>query len=724
MKTSQKVVVIAGFFFLMMLGMLAQAQEDDVTPIDFGDQVEGTLTEENFQAVYEFEADAGTAVTITLESIDFDAYLQLIGTDAETVVAEDDDSAGRLNSQIIYTIPEGGAYGIIATSLRAHSSDGEFVATGDFTLTLDGEAGELVEQPEATPEAEMTDAPEMTAEPDDEDSTLVVGNELSYGDTVEGELTDSMPEVDYTFSAAEGDRVVITLTSNDFDAYLILFDAAGEVIIFDDDGAGNFNSQISAFEIPADGEYTIRASSFGQSNAFAPEVGAFELTLTLEDSAIVEGDDPEGDDPDEDTTEIDLEYGEEIRDQLSQSVPEAEYDFIGAEGDLIIITLTSDDLDTYLFLLDADGEEIRVDDDSAGNLNSQIGPFEIPADGVYTVVVSSFGQVADGTPEFGAFSLDIAQVEAQQITIDEPITGEINADTGSTLAAYTVDVDAGETVAFILETNNFSVFMSVQSAEGDFDQQTFGGSDILGPLTPAGDSRYTLVVNTFDSFIVADYTLTVQTVIPQALTRNEPIEADFSESPLLYYTFDAEVNDTISVMVMSEGRVDTIASVNTSDGVELAFDDDSGSGFDPEINDLVLDQTGAYAVVIRPYIEGDQGEITLLVEDTGTGSIDDDSQIVRISDKQFQGVVTFEGVAGERVLLSAEVITKGNSNPVIRVTQGETVIASNPVGQVERLLLEFTVPEDGNVQVFLEDFEIGSAVVEFSLERLEGEDDE
>jgi hypothetical protein len=107
------------------------------------------------------------------------------------------------------------------------------------------------------------------------------------------------------------------------------------------------------------------------------------------------------------------------------------------------------------------------------------------------------------------------------------------------------------------------------------------------------------------------------------------------------------------------------------------------------------------------------------VNNNAIPSLDDSfTQVVRLSDKQGVGTVVFEGVAGETVLLSARVLTPTTSEPRVEVSQGGDILAANSIGQVSRLLMEFTVPDDGTVEVTVSDFDAESLIVEFSVERM------
>jgi hypothetical protein len=131
-----------------------------------------------------------------------------------------------------------------------------------------------------------------------------------------------------------------------------------------------------------------------------------------------------------------------------------------------------------------------------------------------------------------------------------------------------------------------------------------------------------------------------------------------------------------------------------------------------------LYEDGTYTVLVRPYILGDNGDITLSIEGQGMMDLDQAAQVIRISDKNPEGVVAFEGVAGERVLLSARVLVNSSAEPRIEIWQGDRLLASNSIGMVERLAIEFIVPEDGSVRVTLVSDYYSAAIIEFSIERL------
>ncbi|MBM3501061.1 MAG: caspase family protein, partial [Armatimonadetes bacterium] len=127
---------------------------------------------------------------------------------------------------------------------------------------------------------------------------------MEPGNTYEGELTDNDPTLDdgthyqlIRFQGRAGDEMTATLSSEDFDPYLILALGNGDLSGLerltenDDADTATVNSQIT-FPLPADGIYTLVVNSYEE------DTGAYELhleTAAPDYSRFSAGDtDPEG----------------------------------------------------------------------------------------------------------------------------------------------------------------------------------------------------------------------------------------------------------------------------------------------------------------------------------------------------------------------------------------------------------------------------------------------
>ena len=681
---------------LALGGMILQAQED-AEPISIGDEIEGALNESTPFGYYTFEGGSGATVSITMTSSDFDAYLVLLDANEE-VIAEDDDSAGRLNPTLTVSLPDNGTYTIIATSLRAYRSEGEFAATGDYILTLI--SGGNVVPPTTT---------------DD--------NEIAYGDTIQGVLGET--PVDFTFSASAGDVINVYLTSDDFDTYISILDSNEDELIRNDDLAIDTNSGIEGFTIPSTGSYVLRVNSFGGVVGINPGEGEFELSLSTGSAPVaMMTPTPTPAAPPPTTTPTpppppvssEMEYGDVVESRLNTSA--AQYTFEGSAGDIITITLTSNDFDTYLLLYDEDGNEIQRDDDSAGDLNSRIGPFELGSDGTYTIEASSFSYTSYGETTTGNFVLRLTTATVEEISLDDAISGTLDMQTN--VMVYRFAAAAGDVITLNFETESYSVYARLTGAGDDTAQQTYGGSGILGPIIVAEDTNYLVTVGAYDTYDAYDFSFSVATTTPLAIEYDTPATGNFDEAPVQIFTFEGLAGEIVNVAVNSDSFVDTQITLNAPSSGFLMGDDDSGAGYDPELLNVILPEDGTYALMVQPYITGDNGEFTVTVINGGLLNITEEPQIVRISDKQYNGVVVFDGTAGETVLISARVLVGDvYSDLYMTISQDGTTLANTSIGDVDRLIVEVTIPEDGTVQVSIEDYYYSGAIIELSIFNVE-----
>jgi hypothetical protein len=187
-----------------------------------------------------------------MRSTAFDSYLALgrIEDGSFNALESDDDTGGGDDAQVSYRISRDGEYAIRANSLFSN-------VTGAYTIRL-----ETGEAPPPVP---------------------VTTQNIRYGQTVNGELATSDPQMDddshfdlWKFTGRQGEKIVVTMRSGAFDTYLALGRMEqGEFsqIESNDDGGGGTDSKIE-FTLEADGEYVIRANSL-----FEKGLGAYSLHL-------------------------------------------------------------------------------------------------------------------------------------------------------------------------------------------------------------------------------------------------------------------------------------------------------------------------------------------------------------------------------------------------------------------------------------------------------------
>jgi serine protease Do len=184
----------------------------------------------------------------------------------------------------------------------------------------------------------------------------------------------------YTFQGRAGERVVIEMTSQEIDPFLILLSPSGRDLAQDDDGGSGQNARIVAV-LPSTGTYTLIANS-----AEAGEQGIYSLrgmtnngnvaasTETLSGNLIAR---------------LEGVLGPGAAVLPSDGSLYRESAFQGSAGQSVKITLRSPDFDTYLVVIGPDGKILAQNNDiSANDTNSSL-QMELPRTGTYRIIINS-----------------------------------------------------------------------------------------------------------------------------------------------------------------------------------------------------------------------------------------------------------------------------------------------------------------------------------------------
>lgn len=182
----------------------------------------------------------------------------------------------------------------------------------------------------------------------------------------------------HIFEGAAGQRISIAMLSNQIDPYLLLYGPNQEYLGENDDSGNSRNARLEV-TLPTDGTYFIFANSYGAS-----EQGSYELSVSslgnssngylLSERGTLNNQD----------------------DRLTDNSLYDEYLFSGQQGQDITITLTSQDFDAYLLLIDDQGNKIAENDDSAQNDSNSTIRIKLPYTGRYRVIVNAYDQTGQG----------------------------------------------------------------------------------------------------------------------------------------------------------------------------------------------------------------------------------------------------------------------------------------------------------------------------------------
>ena len=361
---------------------------------------------------------------------------------------------------------------------------------------------------------------------------------LTPGRLVPGELAQTDQEFAdgshyrvFPFQGHAGDTVTAQLTSDDFDANLILTDAHGNHLAEDDDGGGDCNARLT-YVLPATGSYRLYANSSARA-----ELGAFKIELER-------GNDGE---PADSTCRGFgrvrglLQIGETISDSLTADDPMLANDSTYFHrwilpviaGRPITVDLSSTDFDPYLML--ARGRErVTGNDDGGPGCDARLVFTPEDARPVRVVVNTSSRpihqtgrytlHVSDGRSTVDS-SADCLGLPMHRIRAGEEQRGTLSAAdflmTQDTTYAqvWALDGRAGDTVTVDLRSNAFDAFLMM--AGPGFPkllQDDDGGGSCNARLTVAlpRTGSYQLLVNTVEPRATGPFRLAVKPGTPPA----------------------------------------------------------------------------------------------------------------------------------------------------------------------------------------------------------------
>ena len=318
-----------------------------------GELVSAMLTVEGAIASVEPQSGiAGTQHVITVEGLNADET-------ASVDVTFDDES--------VYTTEiTADAEGIANFELSTEDSD----PIGDYTITVLRESGNQPTTVLTLIEVEADTLPETT-EDTSTDEPIVSAN----AEVIEGTLSGDVEAIE--FEGEEGQYVIISVKSDDFDTLAAVYDRDYYEIAYNDDSVGELNSRIGPLLLPYTGEYTLEVS---QSYYGEDSITDGDFTVSIEFVSIAT-----------------LEFDEEIAFALNSETSALYYELSAEAGDSFNITLDSNrSIDTVMQVLSPDGYEFAFDDDSGAGFDAEFNNLIFDTRGTYILVVSSFSEDVSG----------------------------------------------------------------------------------------------------------------------------------------------------------------------------------------------------------------------------------------------------------------------------------------------------------------------------------------
>lgn len=524
---------------------------------------------------------------------------------------------------------------------------------GVYVVNLRDGTGNVLQSGTITIEAPTSNTPNLP--------NLILG-------TVEGRLDSSRASDEYALNGTAGQIITLTMRSTDFDAFLVLYDAAGLQLRYSDNSLPPTDAQILTFELPATGTYRVSATSrnAAESNGAQRVDGAYRLTLAVarpaNDGVLTNGD---------------LVVGE-----LSVVQQSAQYEFTGIAGDIVTIDLRSDAFDPAVGLFTTGGDRLMTDDDGGGGLNARISRFSLPSDGTYLIIVDGFrGMTGERTIQ-GKYTVSLSietagggapvvqatstpqPSTAQSTSVPQVPTGNVldfgqtalgELTTESQVGRYTFFGTAGDVITIQLDSENFDPKFRLLDADGvvlvEDDDSGEGLNALVTDFTlprdgeyvlevdgfrgPAGDRQllggFSVLVNRTDQAAQAAPTVAPTTapdatpeptavveatsapVVPSggAIVSGSPVTGELTENTqIAAYTFNGSAGDTVTIELNSDD-FDPLVRLIGSDGAVVGEDDDGGGGVQARLSDIVLPATGTYTILVDSFRGVDPNRLVL-----------------------------------------------------------------------------------------------------------------
>ena len=586
-----------------------------------GGPIFGELTETDtvyemrgsFADFYEFDANEGDELDIQLMG-DFDTYLYLEWPNGE--YSSNDDGGEGTNSWIQTVAPMTGTYRVVATSFGAG-------VTGSYELHILVNGDYYGAGGSTTPE---------------------------QGGVFEGELTEDDPINEWrgTFSdvyevALEaGHDIVIDLESDDFDTYLYVYSPSGNEYANDDGGVGT-NSQV-AFTSDESGVYRIEATSYGQG-----AVGAYRVSVYVDGELLGTGGGTTDPQPEESGFDGELAPSDEVYD--ARGTIADYFDLTFEDGQEIVVELTSDVFDTYLYVELPSGDVLNNDDGGEGT-NSRLA--FISQAGDHRIVVTGYG---DG--DIGPYSLAVS-VDGEMLggggtdTTPEGPVGTIEGELsetdptteyrGTPADTYAVNVAADQEV-YVDLVADFDTYLFVEFPNGEVLADDDGGEGVNSRLVFLAPETGTYnVIATCYGGGLGPYTLTVMVDgEPYVFGSTAPPATGITSLPLNSRTpiqvaadgfnqYEVELEgDVVDLRIAVAGAdADFDLYMRVGEAMDSPADADDASvtfNFDEELSYRSM-QAGTLYIGVRND-SGAVGSATLVIEGTlvGGGTADQPTAI-------------------------------------------------------------------------------------------------
>lgn len=437
------------------------------------------------------------------------------------------------------------------------------------------------------------------------------GIPLTFGKAVTGTIDDTVFRQVYTFEGHAGAVITIQMSRNegDLDPFLLLTDERGAILAISDDQGSGMDALIASKNIPADGNYFVIATRFGQEHGSS--TGAYSLLVERVGVGA--------------TSTTSVRYGENVFGRITASEPRQFYFLRAQRGDVLHIWMqrTSGSLDPQLDLATPDGRILISNDDdpmAEGTLDAGINNYTVLETGVYLVVATRFGREAGDTE--GSFALTVSQVPPEELgtrpeaarLVDYGAVVEGTIEEELSARYYWFEGQRGDVITVSLQRVSGNLDPLIRLADAALNQQAIDDNSgdqndarIAAYTLPDQGTYYLIATRAGEATGRTTGSYLLQLTGRPGIAGGEALEIVYGatvsgriddQRSAEEYVFFGQRGDVIEItMERVSDNLDALITLLDGERKQIFFDDDGAGDQNARVNDFVLPYSGMYVIV-------------------------------------------------------------------------------------------------------------------------------
>lgn len=442
----------------------------------------------------------------------------------------------------------------------------------------------------------------------------------------------------YTFEGRAGQRMVFDLRATGFDPYLIVV-APSEDQKENDDFEGSSSHSRLELTLEETGTYKVVVTSYKKD-----ETGSYELRIEGGGTGVAPAPAAAGGPRVESGR---LASGDRT---LSSGEYADEYSFDGRRGQRVTVDLRSSEFDPYLIVRPPQGDQTD-NDDHEGDAHRSLVSLELPMDGTYRVIVTSYKSGETGAYDLridmgggtGAAAVAAAAAAGSRVERGRLAAGDDTLRSGEFVDIHRIEASPGQRLTIDVVSQDFDTYLIMIPPRGErLENDDVEGkprhSVIETDITEPG--TYTVAVTSYQRGETGAYELTLgatqggaaQTAAGspnrssgdvEAITVGETREGRLANDDRRLdsgeyrdlYTFDGQAGEAV-VIELASTAFDPYLALIPPDGEQIDNDDADGRQ-DLSRVELTLRASGRYRVMATSYAADQTGTYRLTLRRAG-----------------------------------------------------------------------------------------------------------